>query len=203
MSVNFNPVVPKAAYLRDIYFGQNENENNSNRPEAERRESENRSSGIINQPDTLTISDEAQRMQRLSEMANIHDATLGQQREMYRPGLEQTEIRSEAGLEEPRETGHEIIRKNEIPVNKQQEEPVLREEEGIRENPVRPEQAVQNQRPPLEETSFGEAETRARSSEDMRAAEANIKTFNSSSLVQAYATAANVTQASFTINYKV
>lgn len=202
MSVNFNPVVPNAAYLRDIYFGQNENENNSNRNEPDRQESENRSSGIMNQRDTLTISAEAQRMQRLSEMTNIDDTTLGQQREIYRPGLEQTEIRSEAGLEEPRNVNNEVLREEVMPVNEQDEIHGLSEQEATREPaaaPAEPETAP----PPPEETRFGESERIARNSEDMRAVEANINTFNSSSLVQAYATAANVTQASFTINYKV
>ncbi|MGM0653380.1 MAG: hypothetical protein ACQES4_11475 [Bacillota bacterium] len=201
MSVNFDPVMPNAAYLRDIYFGQNENENISNRSESARQESENRSSGIMNQQDTVTISAEARNMQRLSGMNNIDDTTLGQQREMYRPGLEQTEIRSEAGIEEPREANNEVIRGSEMPVKEQEELVSLKEQEGMREAPARFEK--NEQQPLREEESFGEAQQRARSSEDMRTVEANINSFNSSSLVQAYATAANVTQASFTVNYKV
>ncbi len=203
MSVNFDPVMPNAAHIRSIYFGQNDNETNSNRPESDRQQPENRSSSIMNQRDTLTISAEARNMQRSSSMNNINDTTLGQQREIYRPGLEQTEIRSEAGIEDTRETASEMIEESERTASEQQEQLSRREEEEIREAPSRTEQAEQDQRPSREEANFGEAERRARSSEDLRAVEANINSFNSSSLVQAYATAANVTQASFTVNYKV
>lgn len=202
MSVNFNPVVPDAAHIRNIYFEQNEN-NNNHSAVAQQREAENNTTRIMDRRDTLNISNEARTLQRLSSMNNIHDTTLGQQCEIYRPGLDQTELRSEASLKEPRETGNEVIRGNEITANEQREEVVSREEEGLRDAPARPEQAEQEQQLPREEAKFGEAERRARSSEDMREVEANINTFNSSSLFQAYATAANVTQASFTVNYKV
>lgn len=202
MSVNFNPVVPDAAHIRNIYFEQNDNNNNRSTA-AQQRDAENNTTRIMDRRDTINISNEARTLQRLSSMNNIHDTTLGQQREIYRPGLEQTELRSEAGLEEPREAGNEVIRGNDVTASEQQVPAGLREEEGLREAPAGPEQNEQGNQPPEEETRIGEVERRARSSEDMREVEANINTFNNSSLIQAYATAANVTQASFTVNYKV
>jgi len=198
MNKIINSVMPGNAYQKNAYSKQKSN------PQAQERLEPGQQSHFartFNGRDNLTISDEARRMQHLKETLQIDESYRGQQNGIYRPGRQELKIRSERGIE-PVEEPRTHEKRNEPPENTTRDE--FPEANEVN-RPQEPELEDLNEISPVtrEQESLEEAEGRNPDREDMRTVEASIDRFNTSSQVQAYATAASVTQASFLVNYKV
>ncbi|MDZ4132271.1 MAG: hypothetical protein U1E11_03970, partial [Dethiobacteria bacterium] len=89
MNVNNNIAKPNQAYMRELYNTQN----------AVRREQlpETPQNNIVqlNKSDSLFISAETKRMRQVEQALNVNGNILDQQGAIYRPGLEETVLRSD------------------------------------------------------------------------------------------------------------
>ncbi len=191
MDINLN-----AAYLKNIYNpGQA-----VNRPELPYY---GRSSNLDfrNNRDSAVISEEARRLQDTRQVAGSNERAVDQLNDMYKPGFEQPILRSERSLEVP-----QAVRSERPPQPPAQDPPegldTLREDESLYR--VQQQQSERNRQPaPPRPTSSDDLVDVFREVQNLRGANANINSFNTSSMLQAYGAAANVLQASMVVNYKV
>ncbi len=190
-NINRNAVNPE--YLRNIYTGRNNIGTELGQAGLE--------SGIRlrNYRDTMNISEEARRMQRTGQALNVDKSAVDQQKEINRPGQQETVLRDKVNLErQDDQSGREDkarLEKNEDfqkwlesrkQLNEETREParievptVSEPREPAESEPDRPEE---RDNPPLQ---------------------AGYNNYRYSDQVQAYASAANFTQATLTVNYKL
>ncbi len=195
MAMNINGVSPNPAYLKNIYT-----EQNANRPEAVSADREN-IAALREERDRLTISAEARRLSQANQaVLTSNERSVDQEREIYRPGQEQLILRGEDSLvERPGPDNNEV-----------QSMPVSDREEGLnrmdQQNRLADEQVAAAEPSadfPREAPAAGENNNASVDAQDLTTGAGNVNNVNSSSVVQAYASAANMTQASLTVNYKV
>lgn len=190
-NINRNAVNPE--YLRSIYTGRGRIGTELGQAGLE--------SGIRlrNYRDTMNISEEARRMQRTSQALNVERSAVDQQKEINRPGQQETVLRDKVNLEKQgdqpdREEGARL-KQNEDFQKWLESRKQLYEGRG---EPARVEvPTVSEPREPAE-SEPGISEER-----DNPPLQAGYDNYRYSDQVQAYASAANFTQAALTVNYKL
>ncbi len=202
MNVNTNIAKPNQAYLRELYETQN-----ASRLEQVPEAPQNYV-GQLNKRDSLFISAETKRMRQVEQALNVNGNILDQQGAIYRPGLEVTVLRSDLNTqpdrtERPEAEQRNVTANNTAPTPEADfEQPSLQHDSLsiVAEKPVRNETAspVSSER-----ESSRVVEKGNENRQNLTTGSANINSVNSSTLIQAYAAAANVNQASYIVNFKV
>ena len=192
MVVNFNTNAPDVAYMRELY---------SSRPgsgQGQVNEAARQLPGSANNRDSLFISAEARRMYHVNQALNVNENILDQQGDIYRPGLEQTVMRSEASLEVER--AERMPLETTLPAeNREPVRPVEIENNSVN-NPGRVEY---NRAPAAERENTRRIEQVQTATQSVTTPVGLTNTVNKSDLIQAYSAAANVNQASYVVNFKV
>jgi|GEM_PF-4357167 len=152
--------------------------------------------------DSANISEEARQMQRVEQSKNIYGSSIDQQKNINRPGPDQRKVDDQENLEKQRENRvseqKEIFERFRIKEDQQLDE--KEELERAKENEELT-KADDDRKPeiPVPET----AEKVQENLRDDTAPTAGVDNANNSEIIQAYASAANFTQASITVNYKL
>jgi hypothetical protein len=196
MNVNFNTSIASQAYKRELYGAENQG---GSRPEQVPEAAQVRPGQVAGR-DSLFLSAEARRLYQVNRDLNVNENILNQQGDIYRPGLEETVLRSEESLQPqraeqagpPRMDRPEVVDSDDL--NKLELELRVTKETADQTN---------NNDTSLERISTAEADRSVSDRHNLTSETANINTVNSSTLIQAYAAAANVNQASYTVNFKV
>ncbi len=196
MNVNFNTSIASQAYKRELYGAENQG---SGRPEQAPEAAKVRPGQVAGR-DSLFLSAEARRLYQVNRDLNVNENIIGQQGDIYRPGLEVTVLRSEENLQSQRAEQPEPPRVS--APEPENSDDLNRLEMDVRVSNEAPAQTNNNNSEP-ERISAADTERSIAASQNLTSEEANINTVNSSNLLQAYAAAANVNQASYTVNYKV
>lgn len=191
MEVNLNQAMFRADYMREVYSSRNPVSNNN-------RAGQDLISVREDERDIAIISEEARRLQHSTKAMGSNESSLDQQRDILIPGQDQTELKPDAGLEPSREFEN----------SEQTPAPEIIEEQAVEYyNLERSESsrsgAVETEAAESREASAEQPVEAAENQQDNTSTQANINNINRSSLVQAYASAANVTQATLTVNFKV
>ncbi len=202
MNVNNNIAKPNQAYMRELY----ETQNVAGREKAP--EAPQNNVGQLNKRDSLFISAEAKRMRQVEQALNVNGNILDQQGAIYRPGLEETVLRSDLNTQPDRTERPEAEQRNittniiaPIPEAELEDLSVQNDNRSIEAQPPvinEPTNPIRNER-----ESLRRLEKDNESRQNMSTGSANINSVNSSTLIQAYAAAANVNQASYIVNFKV
>ena len=152
--------------------------------------------------DSAAISEEARQMQRVEQSKNIYGSSIDQQKNINRPGPDQRKVDDQENLEGQRENRiseqKEIFERFRIKDDQQLDEKEQLERAKENEELTK---ANENRKPeiPVPET----AERAQKNLRDDTAPTAGVDNANNSEIIQAYASAANFTQASITVNYKL
>jgi len=192
--INPNHAMFTAQYFRSIYA--EPKSHNSGLAKANRE----LSLPDQNDRDRAIISEEARRMQRSTKTLGTNESSFDQHRQILIPGQDQTELQPQAGLKPARATDDMLN------INKELSPDPVPPQEALRKTVAKstgPQQeapgSISEPPKPVAEDTLNIIE----SQQDYRSLEANINNINRSSQLQSYATAANITQASMTVNYKV
>ena len=190
---NINRTVINSEYLRNIYTKRNNIGTELGQAGLE--------SGIRqrNQRDTMNISEEARRLQRTSQALNVDKSAVDQQKEINRPGQQETVLRDKVNLERQNDQsgrGERIrLKKNEEFQKWLESRRQLYEETR---DPDRIEVLTAS-----EPSETAENEQERLKDRDYQAQQISYNDYRYSDQVQAYASAANFTQATLTVNYKL
>jgi hypothetical protein len=199
MNVNSNSNIVSQTYMRELY-GSQQGQGGGRREVAP--EAAQVRPGQSAGRDTLFLSAEARRLYQVNRDLNVNENILTQQGDIYRPGLEETVLRSEESFKPQRSEQTEPPAVNQIEAPSSDE--LRRLEMEVRVNNEAPAQINANEPTAVpERLSASETERSLADRQNFTSEEANINAVNSSNLIQAYAAAANVNQASYTVNYKV
>ena len=199
MSVNFNPSIASQTYLRELYGAQQGQ--GGGRREAAPEAAQVRPGQVAGR-DSLFLSAEARRLYQVNRDLNVNENILTQQGDIYRPGLEETVLRSEESLQPQRVEQTEPLVTNTDESTGSDD--LNRLEIEVRVNNEAPDKTNTNSSTSMSERlSTVESDRSVADRQNLTSEEANINAVNSSNLIQAYAAAANVTQASYTVNFKV
>ena len=199
MSVTFNPSIVSQAYMRELYGAQQGQDKGEDRREAAPEAAQVRPGQAAGR-DSLFLSAEARRLYQVNRDLNVNENILDQQGDIYRPGLEVTVLRSEESLQSQQPDRPEItpVKTVEVEVSDELNRLELKPGSTNQASATNINDTVSPEKLSARETDRSTADRQNLTSED-----ANINTVNSSSLIQAYAAAANVNQASYTVNFKV
>ncbi len=202
MNVNSSIAKPNQAYMRELY----ETQNSARREQVP--DSPLNNVGQLNKRDSLFISAETKRMRQVEQALNVNGNILDQQGAIYRPGLEETVLRSDLNTqpdrtERPEAEQRNVTANNTAPTPEADfEQPTLQHDRRS----IEAQQSVRNE-PTDPVNSDRESSRRVEKGNENRQnltnGSANINSVNSSTLIQAYAAAANVNQASYIVNFKV
>jgi hypothetical protein len=202
MNVNNNIAKPNQAYMRELY----ETQNVSRREQVP--EAPQNNVVQLNKRDSLFISAETKRMRQVEQALNVNGNILDQQGAIYRPGLEDTVLRSDLNTQPDRTERPEAEQRNVSAntralnpaagfeqISYQHDNPSFEAQQPARNEPTDP---VSSER-----ESSRVVEKGNENRQNLTTGSANINSVNSSTLIQAYAAAANVNQASYIVNFKV
>ncbi len=191
MNVNFSRAI--TAYSRDL-------SNSLNRVnERLSRGSVDQSTSIKNERDLAIISEEARRLQRSRKALGTHESSVDQKRDMIIPGQDQTELRLEKKLEQQAEAAYKPQKANDVAEANNSTNRLNDVENRYRMFSDQD----RTEAPPSEDIKPQEIITADEELKDNTSVEANVNRFKQSSQIQAYASAANMTQASLIVNYKL
>ena len=194
MNINPNQAMFQAEYFRNLYADQNLNNAGQIRPDVERADNQK------DERDIAIISEEARRMQRSTKALGSNESSLDQQREMLVPGQIQTEMQPRSGIEAENHTVNRVEQPREpetVSYNEQlTNDMAVQSESAQREDNVDTNTGTR-------ESSIDEVINRNENLQNNSSVEANINNINLSSQIQAYASAANLTQATMIVNHKV
>jgi len=142
-------------------------------------------------------------MKRAEKAKNIYSSSIDQQKEINKPGPDQRKINEQEKLESRPEgkvkEQKEIFEK--YRVEREEANDLERTAERERKEDT---QATRNSKENRPEIPVPETTERAtRSTRDDTLPTAGVSNANNSEIIQAYASAANFTQASITVNYKL
>ena len=202
MNVNNNIAKPNQAYMRELY----ETQNVSRREQVP--EAPQNNVGQLNKRDSLFISAETKRMRQGEQALNLNGNILDQQGAIYRPGLEETVLRSDLNAQPDRTERPEAELRN-LTANSKAPNQVAELEQLTMQSDSR---SIEIQQPARSEPadpvisaseSSRRVERDTENRQNLTNGNANINSVNSSTLIQAYAAAANVNQASYIVNFKV
>ena len=217
VNINPNQAMFRAAYMNDLYANQgnrnsanpstNSSANPSTNPRADLPLSDfaDRVGQGRDDRDIAIISEEARRLQRSTRAMGPVESSVSQQREMLIPGQGQTELQPQAGLEPPRDISSASPDQGQ-PEREMEIEPGLDRLDQLDRPGQQGPAATSPEAPAAQQTAARAAESdnfQQQLQDLTRSTAANINSVNSSSIVQAYASAANVTQATMIVNYKV
>ncbi len=197
MNVNTNSSIVSQTYMRELY-GAQQGQGGGRREVAP--EAAQVRPGQVAGRDSLFLSAEARRTYQVNRDLNVNENILGQQGDIYRPGLEVAVMRSEESLQPQRPEPTELPPVKAAEIESSDELNRLEIETGSTNQAPAP---SSNDTASPERLSAREADRGTANRQNLTSEAANINTVNSSSLVQAYAAAANVNQASYTVNFKV
>jgi hypothetical protein len=191
MVVSFNTKAPNVAYMRELYSsGPGTGQGQVN--EAARQPPDS-----AGNRDSLFISAEARRMYHVNQALNVNENILDQQGDIYRPGQEQTVMRSDFSLKVDRNE-RQAPEAAPPPERTESIEPEVME---INRNQSAG--RVENNSPAAERDNNRRVEQVQTDNQSVNTPAGITNTVNRSDLLQAYSAAANVNQASYIVNYKV
>ncbi len=202
MNVNSNMAKPNQAYMRELY----ETQNTARREQVP--EAPQNNALQLNKRDSLFISAETKRLRQVEQALNVNGNILDQQGAIYRPGLEETVLRSDLNTEPNRNERPEAEQRKIITsatalkpeadleqISYRHDSQSIEAQQPVRNEPTDP---VRSER-----EAFRRIESGNEDRQNLTTGSANINSVNSSTLIQAYAAAANVNQASYIVNFKV
>lgn len=200
MSMHVNGTWPNQAHMKNIYTEQIPNRPDP--PPAGREDPVQQQS----ERDIVNISHEARKLQSRDQAMQANQSSINQERDIYRPGQEQTELRAENSLKAPRETGNNT-KTDQVFIDDREDDL----ESADKQNRIEKEQllrAGQERNTAQEPLANPENESNRLEDSNQRVqnpatAADSMSKIDSASTVQAYATAANMTQANLIVNYKL